>query len=120
MLVKLIICVLLFVVIPAFIFFRIVFSAKFKTRYFVKNGVPRVAKIISIGKTSMQYGPGKFTNVEMVLEIENSKSSTNKVTIKQMFETVKTPGVGDKILILIDPKKPGNVILSPNQENVNG
>ena len=89
MLIKLIICFLLLIVIPVCIFFGSLFFFKLRTKYFVKNGLRSVAKIISINKTP--FGQGRFANVEMVLEIENS---TSQITIKQVYETIKVPVVG--------------------------
>ena len=107
---------MLMVAVPAFIFFGSLLSSKLNRKYLLKNGIPALAKIVSIQKATIEYIKDNITWQlwEIVLDVENPVAATNPVTIQHTFDASKVPQVGDKLNVLIDPKKLDNVMLSPD------
>ena len=110
---------ILFVIIPAGIFFGVLFLAKVERKYLVKNGIPVVARIESINKASKEYVLDNITqqSFEIVLQVEKFAAEYGVATIKHSFKPLKVPKAGDKINILIHPQKSHNIIVSPDQDN---
>ncbi|MFI5139673.1 MAG: hypothetical protein ACHQIM_17765 [Sphingobacteriales bacterium] len=107
---------LMLAAVPVFVFFGSFLSSKRNRKYLLKNGIPTLARIVSIQKTTIEYIKDNIAWQlwEIVLEVENPVATTAPITIQHEFEASKVPKVGDKLNVLIDPKKLNNIMLSPN------
>lgn len=83
-----------------------------KRNYLRKNGIPTIATVIRISKTSMYIGTGFFSKplMNVVLKFETD-GVCKQVTIDQALDTRDIPNVGDKVNILVDPRNPENVLI---------
>jgi hypothetical protein len=85
-----------------------------KKRYFLKNGYPALATVLSIYETG--FSRGNYDKVyEIKLQIENEDKTTRVVTTTNDYNTRfdEKPQPGDQINILIDPKSLNRVIVMP-------
>jgi hypothetical protein len=89
-----------------------------RKRYLLKNGYSEVATVTSIEQTIYSVSSGSSLDkrvYEIDLKIAAKGEPIRIVTTRQAFETYgAVPQPGDKVNILVDPKNPDNVMLSPN------
>ncbi len=92
----------------------------FKKRYLLKHGISTVAKVNSIKKTIFSIGDDFDARpiMKIVLDIEIADVAFRQVTITHSFNS-NPPQAGDKVIILIDPRDPDNVMLSLDQKGLN-
>ncbi|MDO3625749.1 hypothetical protein [Mucilaginibacter sp. BT774] len=85
-----------------------------KRRYFSQYGHPIVATVRSIYETG--FSKGNYDKIyEMKLEVENEDKTTRVVMTTNNYDnrSDEKPQPGDQIQILIDPKNPDRVIVTP-------
>ena len=85
-----------------------------KRRYFSQYGRPMVSTVLSIYETG--FSKGNYDKIyEMKLEVENEDKTMRVVITTNNYDnrSDEKPQPGDQIHILIDPKNPDRVIVTP-------
>jgi len=89
-----------------------------KKRYFLQNGYPATATVLSIYQTG--FSRGNYDKIyEIKLQVENEDKTTRVVTTTNAYDTRfdEKPQPGNQINILIDPKNPERVMVTPQWYN---
>lgn len=84
-----------------------------KRTYLRKNGIPTIATVIRISKTSMYIGTGFFAMPLMTIALEfETDGACQQVTIDQAMDTRDIPNVGETVNILVDPRNHKNILIT--------
>ena len=97
-----------------FIFYRAFggyFNQMRNRKRLLSEGNMATADVISIAQTGTTIN--QVPEMLLSLRIENTGGQPRTVNIKQLIDLGAIPRAGDRVYVLIDPKDPDNVILSP-------
>jgi hypothetical protein len=84
-----------------------------KRTYLRKKGIPTIATVIRISKTSMYKGTGFSQSPLMTVTLEfETDGVCQQVTIDQFLDPRDIPNVGDKVNILVDPRNSKNILIA--------
>jgi hypothetical protein len=102
------------ILITGFIFYRVfggIYKQMQNRKRLAREGILAVAYVQSIAQTGTTVN--QMPEMRLSLQIENVGGQSRQVEIKQLIDLGSIPSAGDQVYVLIDPKDPANVVLSP-------
>ena len=102
------------ILIVGFVFYK-VFGGVYKQiqnrKRLAQEGSLAIAYVQSISQTGTTVN--QMPEMRLSLQIENIGGQPRQVEIKQLIGLGSIPRAGDQVYVLVDPKDPNNVVLSP-------
>jgi hypothetical protein len=97
-----------------FVFFKVfggVYKQAQNRKRLIREGNLTIAYVLGVAQTGVTVN--QVPEMRLSLDIENVGGQPRRIEIKQLVDLGSIPRPGDRVYVLIDPRDPNNVVLSP-------